>query len=114
MAKKAAASTLKQNTKQAHTYLRGLFIFCLSIILLLSLLSFAIGPDVHSWIGIIGFFLGKIFHSMFGLGSYFLCFYLGWIGWRRLFCKPINHSRIKAFCLWVFVRSLCILLSLLE
>lgn len=100
--------------KQDTTAIKGLLVVGMAFVIMLSLLSFAYGPESKNWIGFIGFTVGKIFHALFGVGSYFLCLYLGWIGWRLLFTKPINHPWIKGLYLFVFVASLCILLSLIE
>lgn len=92
----------------------GLLTLCGSMIMLLSLLSFAYGHPMKNWIGVTGFTIGQVFHATFGLGSYLFCAFLGWVGWRWLFSKPINHIGIKSFYLFVLVSSICILLSLIE
>ena len=96
------------------TEIQGLFVLSAAIALILSLLSFSYGPEGSNWIGLIGFTTGKILHATFGLGSYFICLYMAWIGWRLLFTKPISHPWIKGLYLFVFVASLCIILSLIE
>lgn len=92
----------------------GLLILSGAIVMLLSLLSFAYGHATHNWIGLIGFSIGQMFHATFGLGSYIFCAFLGWMGWRTLFSKSINHVGIKSLYVLFFVSSLCILLSLIE
>lgn len=113
MAQKRTAKS-KSKPKQDTTAIKGLCVLGLVIALFLSLLSFAYGKSSHNWIGLIGFTFGKITHAAFGLGSYFLCIYLGWIGLRLLFSKPINHPIIKSLYVTVFITSFCILLSLIE
>lgn len=114
MARKRASSKSKEKPKQDTTAIRGLSVISISIAVFLSLLSFALGPNTHNWIGIIGFSVGKFTHAVFGLGSYFLCFYLMWIGWRLLFVKPLNYLAIKTVYIITLMASLCILLSLAE
>lgn len=100
--------------KQDTTAVKGLLLLGSAFAIFLSLLSFAYGPESRNWIGFLGFSTGKIFHALFGVGSYLFCLYLGWIGWRQLFTKPINHPWIKGLYLFILVASLCILLSLIE
>jgi S-DNA-T family DNA segregation ATPase FtsK/SpoIIIE len=103
-----------QKPRKDLTEIQGLFVLSAAIALILSLLSFSYGPEGKNWIGLLGFTTGKILHATFGLGSYFICLYMAWIGWRLLFSKPISHPWIKGLYLFVFVASLCIILSLIE
>ncbi len=115
MAKKGTAKTKTTGkAKPDTTAIRGLFILCAGVALLLSLYSFARGQEMHNWIGLVGFTVGKLLHAVFGLSSYLFCIYIIWIGWRWLFCKPINHPNIKALYLVILAASLCIILSLIE
>lgn len=114
MGKKRATQKAPSKPKPDNTPMRGLLLLCLAVALLLSLISFAQGQEAKNWIGLIGFTLGKFLHALFGLGSYFLCLFLGWMGWRQLFLKPVNHPAIKTLYMLVFVSSLCLLLSLVE
>lgn len=100
--------------KQDTTHILGLCLLFAALALLLSLLSFSYGPEGKNWIGLIGFGIGKAFHAVFGIGSYFISLYLIWIGWRLCFSKPIHHPWIKFLYLFIFVSSLCTLLSLIE
>jgi DNA segregation ATPase FtsK/SpoIIIE, S-DNA-T family len=112
----------KQKKKIASTFsspifslpFRGWILFIFSIILFLSLLSFAYGHAAKNWVGIIGYNIGWFFHALIGLGSYVFCAFLGWIGWRWLFEKPVNHLTSKVFIICVLILSLCTLLSLIE
>lgn len=114
MTKKNTQKPSKPKLKQDTTVLRGMFVSCAAVGMFFSLLSFAYGHEAHNWFGVIGYTLGKVLHAVFGIGSYLLCMYVGWIGWRSLFSKPINHPWIKALYVMVLVSSTCILLSLLE
>lgn len=100
--------------KHDSSAIKGLMVFCAAIAMFISLLSFAYGPTAHNWVGIIGYTIGSIGHALFGVGSYIICAFIGWIGWRRLFAKPVNHPIIKSLYVFVLVASLGMLLSLIE
>lgn len=110
----AKARSTKSQPKVDTTFVKGLTILISSIVLFLSLLSFSFGHDTHNWLGLIGFVIGWISHFVLGLGSYLMCFFLAWIGWRLLFSKPINHPYLKGSCFALLIVSVCMLLSLLE
>ena len=77
-------------------------------------MSFAIDPDAQNLLGMLGHTLGWSLHALIGLSSYGLVFYIGWIGWRMLFCKPIHHLWLKHLYTAAALLSLCMLLSLIE
>lgn len=108
---KKAAPAKKRDT----TEIRGLAAFALAWILILSLVSFSLhGKQTHNWLGVIGYSIGYGLTAVFGLGSYLLALFLGWIGWRMLFKKPLNHMLIKTLSVLVGIISTCMLLSILE
>lgn len=110
----AKARSTKSQPKVDTTFVKGLSLFITSIVLFLSLLSFSFGHDLHNWLGLVGFAIGWICHFILGLGSYIMCFILGWIGWRLLFNKSINHPYLKGTCFALLIISVCMLLSLIE
>ena len=65
----------------------GLLLIACSLILFLSLLSFANGAEKHHILGLMGETVGWAFFAVFGLSSYVITFYLGWLGWRLIFGK---------------------------
>ncbi len=93
---------------------RGFLTLSFAFALLLSLMSFAVQPDSKNMLGLMGHTIGWTFHAIFGIGSYLLAAYIGWIGWRRLFNKPINHPLLKSTYVAIAIFSFCTLLSLLE
>jgi S-DNA-T family DNA segregation ATPase FtsK/SpoIIIE len=93
---------------------RGFLTLTFACALFLSLMSFAVQPDAKNMLGLMGHTLGWTSYALLGLGSYPLAFYLGWIGWRRLFNKPLNHLLLKSIYVGVAITSLCTLLSLVE
>lgn len=92
----------------------GFLILALSVMLILSLISFAVDPLAKNVLGMLGYTVGWAFHAVFGLGSYLLGIYGMWRGWRLLINKPIEHPHLKTFYVAVAVISTCFLLSLIE
>lgn len=97
------------------TEVTGFLIISLTLILFLSLVSFAYGHH-HSqnWVGAIGYSIGWILHSSLGITSYLLCIFVGWIGWQKLFDRKIEHLKIKSLYFTLLLISSGILLSLIE
>lgn len=93
---------------------RGFLTLSFSTILCLSLISFSVAPDSKNLLGLMGYTLGWAFYALIGLSSYILVLYIGWIGWRLLFCKTINYLWLKHLYIATAVISLCMLLSLIE
>lgn len=112
--KKATKSSKDKAIKKAIGPIRGLFILASSIVILLSLISFAYGFEMHNWLGLLGYTIGWTFHALFGLSSYLICFFIGWTGWRLLFSKPLNHLPNKIIYTTLLGISIGILLSLIE
>jgi DNA segregation ATPase FtsK/SpoIIIE, S-DNA-T family len=93
---------------------RGFLILSFAFVLLLSLMSFALAPDSKNLLGLMGHTLGWAFQAFFGLSSYGLVLYIGWMGWRLLFCKPLHFLWLKHLYVAIAMISLCMLLSLIE
>ncbi|WP_068466835.1 FtsK/SpoIIIE family DNA translocase [Candidatus Protochlamydia phocaeensis] len=111
----------KKDTKETRqpipwttTETRGFLILSFAVILLLSLMSFAIAPDSKNLLGLMGHTLGWAFHAFFGLSSYLIVLYIGWIGWRLLFSKPLHFLWLKNIYVGVCILSTCMLLSVIE
>lgn len=116
MAKKTKKNSNSKPVKhQQSAELKGLIVFILAIAMCLSLVSFGLhGPYTRNWLGIVGYTIGWSFTAVFGLGSYLICLFLLWIGWRLLMRKTIDTLMLKSWWVGVSVVSFCILLSLLE
>jgi DNA segregation ATPase FtsK/SpoIIIE, S-DNA-T family len=114
--KKTKKNTKKEalNTPWMTPETRGFLILASALILLLSLISFAMAPESRNLLGIMGHTLGWAFHALFGLSSYLLVIYMAWIGWRMLFSKEIHHLWLKNIYFAVCLISVSILLSLIE
>ncbi|CUI17496.1 FtsK/SpoIIIE family protein [Candidatus Protochlamydia naegleriophila] len=115
-AKKAQKEEIqpKPSIPWTTTETRGFLIFAFAIILLLSLMSFAIAPDSKNLLGVMGDKLGWLFHAAFGLSSYMLVIYIGWIGWRLLFSKSLHFMWLKHIYVAICLISTSMLLSLIE
>jgi len=96
------------------TEIQGFLILTFSILLFLSLISFAYGQQAQNWLGAIGYSVGWVLHTSLGITSYLLSVFLAWIGWRKLFDKSINHFKIKVMYFILLCLSFSVLLSLIE
>lgn len=119
MARKSKNSKKDQKKEQKSipwttSETRGFLIFSFSIVLLLSLMSYAVAPYSQNLLGLMGHTFGWGFHALIGLSSYILAIYIGWIGWRLLFCKSLHFLWLKHLYMAVAILSFSILLSLLE
>lgn len=113
MAKKSK-KTKKTDAPKTPREIRGLALFCITLGIFLSLVSFATGQTSNNALGLIGGVVGKTFHGLLGLGSYLFCLFLGWIAWRLMFNKSLNHLIVKSFYAVLTLLSVGILLSLIE
>lgn len=112
-----AKKTVKKTPSKKHdtTEAKGLLTFACALIIILSLVSFALhGNLTRNWLGATGYSIGWALTAVFGIASYLIALYLMWLGWRLIFKKAINQSTLKAACVLVGLASTCILLSVLE
>lgn len=118
MARKRSAKSPKGKNKPAAPIgtpeIRGLLCLTIMLTLMLSLISFSFSPLKSNILGLVGDRLGWLMYASLGLGSYYVCIFLGWFGWRLLFSKSINNLWIKSFWVGVFLASFCTALSLIE
>lgn len=121
MGKKKANAKKNKNQGQQSKQLpeispevRGGILFCLSIVMLLSLASFASGKISDHWLGLAGFTVGWVLTGAFGLSSYVVAGYLAWTGWATMIQKPVERPHIKHLILGTLVFSLSMLLTLIE
>lgn len=120
MARKRSGKSSKKKTKVnagvplGTPEIRGFLCLSLAILLILSLISFSFSPPKINILGLVGDRIGWLIYGMFGLGGYYFCIFVGWIGWRLLFTKPLTAVSKKAFWFFIFLISFCTLLSLIE
>lgn len=92
---------------------KGCLFSLLTVLLSLSLWSFADQSTPGNWLGIVGAFVGFSFHLIFGAGSYLILAYLAYLS-RRAFqgaLYPFWKPPLIAF--GVFLFSACIIMNLL-
>ncbi len=115
MAKKKTNKAPKAKPRQPLTpEVKGLILFAIAVISFISLLSFSQGHETHNLLGIMGLSTGLLLHALLGISSYTLCLFIGWIGWRLLFKKPVNFILLKSLYVFAFIFSTNMLLSVLE
>ena len=115
MAKKAVKKTTTPKKKNELTEIKGLVLFTLTLAALLSLISFSLhGTTTRNWLGATGYTLGWSLTALFGLGSYLFVAYIGWVGWRLMFKKPVNYLYFKSACALAAIFSFGMLLSVVE
>ncbi len=112
--KKTPAKTQKEPIPWTTSETRGFLTLSFAVVLLLSLISFAWAPDAKNLLGLMGHTLGWAFHALLGLSSYGLVIYIGWIGWRMLFCKSLHFLWLKHLYVAIAIGSLCMLWTLIE
>lgn len=109
---KGSGSVPKTLPMQTSVY--GILTLAGTILILLSLISFAYFGNTHNWVGLVGLSIGWAFHAFFGISSYFLVLFLGWIGWRLMLHKPINNPQFKFIFTAMFILSINMLLNVIE
>jgi S-DNA-T family DNA segregation ATPase FtsK/SpoIIIE len=119
MAKKKSKKTSNVNEKfsvqgRDTSEIRGILLVAFSLIVFMSLVSFAFDSPSTNLFGLMGQNLGWIFHSLFGLGSYLICLYAGWRGFCLMTHRQLPYSGMGIANFLAIIASLCILLSLVE
>lgn len=94
--------------------LQGLIVFASATVLFLSMVSFGMSSATRNSLGGVGDLVGMAFTALFGISTYFLCAFIGWMGWRLIFHKPVNKLVAKSLNMLLFMISFSMLLSLIE
>lgn len=94
--------------------LQGLVIFAFALIVMLSTASFGMSTAARNSLGELGDTIGMLFTALFGISTYFLCFFLAWLGFRLVFRKSLNALVSKTANVLLFLISMSMLLSLIE
>jgi len=94
-----------------HPEAKGLFLFALSMLFFVSLISFIQGSPSVNFLGIIGYGIGWGLQYLFGLGSYLLIAYLLWCSGTLLFQPKSSPFGWQLLYFSIFLFSICTLLS---
>lgn len=111
---KKKAKEKAQKPQPINAPVGPLSILSLSLLVLISLLSFAFDSPHNDLLGIMGQHLGWIFHSLFGLGSYIVCFFAIWLSWRLIFHKEVPHVPSTLVYFSLLILSFSLLLCVIE
>ena len=117
MAKRKKKKHAKTNTSSIppiRSEIKGLWIFFFALTAFLAQSSFALGHEAKNLLGLAGFWIGWFSFSFFGISAYIFTFFVGWIGWRLLFNKPLNHLKLKTLAVIVGATSLSMILGVIE
>ncbi|NGX38971.1 MAG: DNA translocase FtsK [Chlamydiae bacterium] len=107
---------MKKNKKpftQNHPEAKGLFLLGVSLVMLLSLMSFSEAAPKENWLGLVGYVIAYALTYLLGLGSYLLMFYAGYLGVNLLSRGRLEHFKAKNFYFSIFLISVCVLLNLI-
>lgn len=111
---KKSKSKLRAFFELDTPHMTGGVLLIAAFVMQLSLMSFASGQEARNALGTVGYSLGWMLTAVFGLSGYIFCAYIGWLGWRLLFNKPINQPALKHFFVAILILSLSMLLTLIE
>lgn len=104
----------KIEKKKLSDELKGFFLLLGALIACVSLLSFMLQQDSQNWVGLIGYSIGWVLYGFFGVSCWIPILFLGWLGWRKLFNKPINRLYRKTLYVSVMTVSLSMLACVIE
>ncbi len=112
MVKVYGAPGAKKKERKHHPEAKGLLMLALSIVLMLSLISFSDGDYRVNWLGLAGYTVAWGMNYAFGLCSFAITSYMLWIGWRLLSAQKIINFGIKTFYFAIFIFATGVLLNL--
>ncbi|MCJ7645291.1 DNA translocase FtsK [bacterium] len=99
-------------TKEERNEIAGIILFTVSLLTLLSLVSYQLGRCV---VGVLGRYLAFSLIDAFGWGAYFLPFSIGYWGWKTFQKgKKIKAVWVKVSGLGFLLLAFCSFLNLLE
>ncbi|MEK7339586.1 MAG: DNA translocase FtsK 4TM domain-containing protein, partial [Verrucomicrobiota bacterium] len=106
-------TSFEKKSKVVHPEARGLILLALTVIVLLSLISFRFDAPHQNWLGLIGWGLGFGFNYLFGISSYLIVGFGLWLGWKLILNQKPIYMPSKLFCFLILCFSCCFLLNLL-
>lgn len=98
--------------KQSRAEAKGLTLLAVTLILLLSLLSFRLHNVPHNWLGLVGHGMGLAMHYLFGFTSFFAVGFLGWLGYKWATSGEVPRLLWKCLYASLFMLSCGVLLNL--
>lgn len=111
MARKSKRSASQEINRRTRAF-QGLFLLASALFLALSLISYHDGQASKNWLGLVGHVAGWAVNYLCGLSGLLIAGFLGWVGWRVLFKKPLPHFRLQLVYLAVVLISFSVLLSM--
>lgn len=108
-----AAAPVK-TTQPLPQEVKGLIVLAITLIFLVSTLSFAYASHSSNWLGALGHTIGKIIFAAFGLGSYFLFLLMAWVGWRILLNKPLHNLKKNILCSLLCIAAVNLIFCIVE
>src|SRR5437870_8735136 len=104
--------TTEKKEASRHSEVKGLALLGLSLILLLSLLSFDTEYPEKNWLGLLGWGLSYGATFLCGLCSYFLVIFSAWLGWKFLTDRASFSPKVQVIYFSLFLISCSFLLTL--
>lgn len=101
-------------TQPLSQEVKGLILLGITLICLLSTLSFAYVSHTSNVLGALGHSIGKIIFALGGLGSYFLFLLMAWVGWRTLLQKPLHNVKRNIFCALLCIVGVNLIFCIVE
>lgn len=108
------ANSMTANSLRDRVEIQGLLILATVFLQVLSLHSFTLGDSSSNWLGLVGYSVGALMYYLFGMGSYAICAFCSWIGFRLLLNKDMANVKQKTRWFTIMLLSGSILLNLLE
>ncbi len=102
----------EERSTSISTEIRGILLLSLSILLLLSLISYSGGIEAKNWLGLSGYYAATALLYAFGLASYLVVLAIGYLGVHEILARPIPELRLKTLYFVLLTASLCVLLNL--
>ncbi len=104
--------TKKKQVPKTHTEIKGLLFLGLSIVCLLSLISYSEQSPKDNFLGAIGYFLAIAHLYLFGLGSYLIVGYTSFLGFKFL-TNSLTSAKRKTYIFSFALISFCFLATIL-
>ncbi|MBJ7449096.1 MAG: DNA translocase FtsK 4TM domain-containing protein [Parachlamydiales bacterium] len=111
-AKKRVEKKKNKSKASLPKELHGIPLVAISLLFLLSLLSFKQGLPHSNWLGLVGYGIAYALNYVLGISSYILVAFIGWTGGRLMLAKPLEFMRFKIVYFTILLFSCSILFNL--